>query len=130
MSASRSTDRPRSRPSRSAATLIRCSWSRPWCTARLPSLRDSVHFTGRPSLRAISTARNSSAVTWSLDPNPPPTSGAMTRMFCSGMPSTAAIRNRSTCGIWVAVQSVISSPTIAATVARGSIAHGISRCWR
>ncbi len=130
MSASRSTDRPRSLPSRSAAILIRWIWSRPWCTARLPSLRDSVHFTGRPSLRAISTVRNSSAVTWSFDPNPPPTSGATTRSFCSGMPSTAAIRNRSTCGIWVAVQSVNSSPTGSHTVARGSIAQGIRRCCR
>ena len=88
MSASRSTSRPRIRPSRSAAILIRCHWSRPWCTVMLPSLRDSVHLTGRPSLRAISTASTSSAVTCSLEPNPPPTSGAITRMFCSGIPVT------------------------------------------
>ena len=85
MSASRSTSSPRIRPSRSAASLSRCHWSRPWCTVMLPSLRDSVHLTGRPSLRAISTASTSSAVTCSLDPKPPPTSGAMTRMFCSGI---------------------------------------------
>ena len=89
MSASRSTDRPRIRPSRSAAILIRCHWSRPWCTVMLPSLRDSVHLTGRPSLRAISSASTSSAVTCSLEPKPPPTSGAITRMFCSGMPVTS-----------------------------------------
>ena len=130
MSASRSTARPRIRPSRSAAILIRCHWSRPWCTVRLPSLRDSVHLTGLPTLRPMSTASTSSAVTWSLEPKPPPTSGAMTRMFCSGMPKNADSANRSTCGIWVADQSVTSSPIHCATTARGSIAHGISRCWR
>ena len=101
MSASRSTSNPRILPSRSAASRSRCHWSRPWCTVMLPSLRDSVHLTGRPSLRAISTASTSSAVTCSLDPKPPPTSGAMTRMFCSGIPVTRASMTRSTCGIWV-----------------------------
>ena len=96
----------------------------------LPSLRDSVHLTGLPSLRAISRASTSSAVTCSLEPKPPPTSGAMTRMFCSGMPVTRASMTRSTCGIWVADQSVNSPPTHEQTTARGSIAHGISRCWR
>ena len=130
MSASRSTSRPRSLPSLSAAILIRCHWSRPWCTVMLPSLRDSVHLTGRPSLRAIRTASTSSAVTWSLDPKPPPTSGAITRMFCSPMPVTRASMTRSTCGIWVADHSVNSPPTQEQTTARGSIAAGISRCWR
>ena len=96
----------------------------------LPSLRDSVHLTGLPSLRATSTASTSSAVTWSLDPKPPPTSGAMTRMFCSGMPKNAPSANRSTCGIWVDDQRVTSSATQLATTARGSIAQGISRCCR
>ena len=130
MSASRSTSNPRILPSRSAASRSRCHWSRPWCTVMLPSLRDSVHLTGRPSLRAISTASTSSAVTCSLEPKPPPTSGAMTRMFCSGMPVTRASMTRSTCGIWVADQSVNSPPTHEQTTARGSIALGISRCWR
>ena len=89
MSASRSTDRPRILPSASAAILIRCHWSRPWCTVMLPSLRDSVHLTGLPTLRATSTASTSSAVTCSLEPKPPPTSGAMTRRFCSGMPKNS-----------------------------------------
>ena len=130
MSASRSTDRPRILPSASAAILIRCHWSRPWCTVMLPSLRDSVHLTGLPSLRAIRTASTSSAVTCSFEPKPPPTSGAMTRRFCSGMPVTRASMTRSTCGIWVADQSVNSPPTQEQTTARGSIALGISRCWR
>ena len=96
----------------------------------LPSLRDSVHLTGLPSLRVTSIASTSSAVTCSLEPKPPPTSGAITRMFCSPMPVTRASMTRSTCGIWVADQSVNSPPTHVATTARGSIAHGISRCCR
>ena len=96
----------------------------------LPSLRDSVHLTGLPSLRVISTASTSSAVTCSFEPNPPPTSGAITRMFCSPMPVTRASMTRSTCGIWVADQIVNSPPTHVATTARGSIADGISRCCR
>jgi hypothetical protein len=94
----------------------------------LPSLRDSVHLTGLPSLRAISTASTSSAVTCNLDPKPPPTSGAITRMFCSPMPVTRASMTRSTCGIWVADQSVNSPPTHEQTTDRGSIAAAISRC--
>ncbi len=69
-------------------------------------------------------------MTCSLDPNPPPTSGAMTLMFCSGMPVTRASMTRSTCGIWVADHSVNSPPTQLHTTARGSMALGISRCWR
>ena len=45
---------------------------------------------------------NSSGVVCSLPPKPPPTSGAITRIFDSGTPSTAASRNRRMCGIWVA----------------------------
>ena len=130
MSASRSTSSPRIRPSASAAIVIFCHWSRPWCTVMLPSLRLSVHLTGRPSLRAIRRASTSSAVTCSFDPKPPPTSGAMTRRFCSGMPVTRASITRSTCGIWVADHRVNSPPTHEQTTERGSIAAGISRCWR
>ena len=96
----------------------------------LPSLRDSVHLTGRPSLRAISKASTSSAVTWSFEPKPPPTSGAMTRMFCSGTPVTRASMTRRMCGIWVADHIVNSPPSQEQTTDRGSIAAGISRCWR
>ncbi len=44
----------------------------------------------------------SSGLTWILPPNPPPTSGAMTRSLCSGMPVTIAAITRRMCGIWVA----------------------------
>ncbi len=128
MSASRSTCRPRMRPSASAASLMCWIWPRPWCTVRLPSERDSVHLTGLPSLRVSSRQSTSSAVTCSLVPNPPPTSGAITRSLCSGMPVVSASITRSTCGICVDDHSVKESPSVVATTARGSIAAPISRC--
>ena len=36
------------RPSRSAASVAVCSWSRPWIVATIASERVSIHFTGRP----------------------------------------------------------------------------------
>ncbi len=102
MSALRSTESPRIRPSRVAATSMSWIWSRPWIVAWKPSLRDSVHFTGRPSLRATTSAMTSSAYTLSFEPKPPPTSGAMTRICCSGMPHVSASISRRMCGIWVA----------------------------
>jgi hypothetical protein len=130
MLASRSTDTPRSLPSRSAAILTRCHWSRPWCPARLPSLRDSAHFTGLCSLRAASRVSASSAMTCSLEPNPPPTSGAMTRSSCSGIPVSNASMVRTMCGTWVADQRVNSFPDGAHTTALGSIGVGIIRWCR
>ena len=65
-------------------------------------------------------------------PNPPPTSGAMTRSLSSGIPVTTEQRKRTMCGFWVVFQRV-SSPVARlywATAPRGSIAFGISRCWR
>ena len=50
------------------------------------SERVSIHFTGRPSLRDAQAHIVSSAHTCSLLPNPPPTSGAMTRTLSSLMP--------------------------------------------
>ncbi len=73
---------------------------------------------------------NSSGVVCSLPPNPPPTSGAITRIFDSGMPSTAASRNRRMCGICVADHIVTCSPVGSTTIERGSMKAGISRCWR
>jgi hypothetical protein len=82
------------------------TWSRPWCALMSDSLRVSVHLTGLPSLRAMSRQSSSSGVTWSLPPNPPPTSGATTRSLCSGMPVVMASMTRRRCGTWVADQTV------------------------
>ena len=74
----------------------------------------------------------SSAYTSTLAPKPPPTSGAMTRIFASGMPMTSAYAVRMMCGAWVEETTVTSpvSGEISQTTPRGSIAVGISRCWR
>ncbi len=48
-------------PSAVAASSISWIWSRPWIVARYPSLRVSVHFTGRPSRLAAASAIASSA---------------------------------------------------------------------
>ena len=50
MSASSSTFRPVTVPSRRAASVSFWIWSRPWCAASIDSLRDSVYLTGLPSL--------------------------------------------------------------------------------
>ena len=73
---------------------------------------------------------NSSGVVCSLPPKPPPTSGAMTRIFDSETPVTAASRKRRMCGICVADHMVICSPVGSTTVERGSMNAGINRCWR
>ena len=54
------------------------------------------------------------------------------RSFASGIPTTIASSVRAMCGICVADQSV-NSPVAGTgwqTTPRGSIAFGISRCWR
>ena len=88
-------------PSRSAAMSMYWIWSRPWCALISDSLRVSVHLTGLPSRRATRRVMTSSGVTCSLPPKPPPTSGAITRSLCSGMPVIIASITRRMCGIWV-----------------------------
>ncbi len=66
------------------------------------SERVSVHFTGLPSLRARTSASASSAYTFSFEPNPPPTSGAITRSLLSEIPQIAARMSRTKCGTCVA----------------------------
>jgi hypothetical protein len=123
------TSRPVTVPSRRAVIVMSWIWSRPWCAASSDSDLDSVYFTGLPSARATSRQRTSSGATAILPPNPPPTSGAMTRILCSGMPRVAASNVRRTCGICVADQIVTASPTGWTTVERGSMNAGIRRCW-
>ena len=52
--------------------------------------RDSIHLIGWPSLRDAQAHIVSSAVTCSLLPKPPPTSGAITRTLSSLMPICTA----------------------------------------
>ena len=96
-----------------------CHWSRPWWAAISDSERVSVYLTGLPIRRRDRQAIHSSGVIWSLPPNPPPTSGAITRIFDSGMPVVAASANRTMCGIWVADHIVYCSP-VGSTTARAA----------
>ncbi len=43
---------------------------------------------------------------WSFTPNPPPTSGAMTLIWCWGSPQTRAMVSRTAWGAWVEVHTV------------------------
>ncbi len=118
-------------PLASAASSMCWIWPRPWIVATVFSERVSFQRTGTPCLRDSATHSSSSAYTSSLEPNPPPTAGAITRSWCSGTPSVTATITLSTWGICVEVYSVRSPPNGCgmATTARGSIAIGISRCW-
>ena len=97
---------------------------------RIDSVRVSVNFTGLPSRRATRKQTSSSGVNCSLPPKPPPTSGAITRIFDSGTPVTTARKNRTKCGTWVEDHTVICSAVGSTTVERGSMNAGTSRCWR
>ena len=107
-----------------------CHWSRPWCPLSSDSERVSVYLTGLLTRRPTAQAIHSSGVTWSLPPKPPPTSGAITRIFDSATPVVAARANRTMCGIWVADHIVYCSPVGSTTTERGSMNAGMSRCWR
>ena len=106
-------------------------WPRPWIVAWAFSERDSFQRTGTLCLRASAMHSSSSAYTLSFEPKPPPTAGATTRTWCSGMPSVIAVMILRMCGICVAEYSVMSPPNGCgtATTARASIAIGSRRCW-
>ena len=122
--------RPRTVPSRLAAISTSQVWARPWVVALRSSLRSPIHFTGRPSLTAATQARTSSEYTRSLEPNPPPTSGAITRTFCSGMPTMIPRKILRKWGTWVDDHTVSCLPNgvYSATTPRVSMATGKSRC--
>ena len=122
---------PRIFPSRVAPTVMCWTCPRPCVVATWCSERVSVHFTGRLSRRARTSARASSAYTLSFAPKPPPTSGATTRSLVSEMPQIAARMSRTKCGTCVEVWRVKPPPTASGvtTTARVSIGEGITRCW-
>ena len=88
-------------PSLFAPSVTSMIWSRPWWLVVMCSERVSVHLTGRPSRLARASTSASSPYTCSLDPKPPPTSGATTRSLSSGMPTIPPRMKRAMCGIWV-----------------------------
>ena len=91
-----------SRPFSSAASSMSWICPRPWMVARAFSVRSSFHRTGTPCFLASATHSSSSAYTLSFEPKAPPTFGATTRTWCSGMPSVMAVMILRMCGICVA----------------------------
>ena len=68
---------------------------------------------------------------FSFEPKPPPTSGAITRSFASGIPVASVRVVRRMCGICVA-DHIVYSPWVGTgctITPLGSIAFGISRFW-
>ena len=97
----------RNSPFASVASSAVVTWSRPCASVRKDSLRSAVHLIGRPTRLLAHTSAVSSGYRKIFEPKPPPTSGAITRTFDSGSPSTKAlIKSRSTCGVWLATYSV------------------------
>ena len=65
--------------------------------------------------------------TATLAPNPPPTSGVITRINAGSSPTAPAMAPRASCAFWVLDQIVSRSPVQAAAIARGSSGTGASR---
>jgi hypothetical protein len=87
---------------------------------------------GRPILLASSSAKASSGYTWSFEPNPPPTRGAMILSLDSGIPVAIAIAVRRMWGICVDVHIVnwLDAALGSTRIDRGSIAFATRRCTR
>src|SRR6266700_2268330 len=74
-------------PSRSPPILMWCTWARPWVMPIRFSLRVSAQRTGRPVCLAAQAMMICSLSTPIFAPNPPPTSGATTRIASGGSPA-------------------------------------------
>ena len=116
-------------PSAFTANSASITSSKAWLVETRSSRRSLVHFTGRPSLRAAAATRISSGYTDALPPNPPPTSGAITRTLLAGRSSASARASRTMPGIWVVECSVRLPARYSARQARFSIAIGVLR-WK
>ena len=114
----------RRRPARS-----RWIWSRPWCMAALPSLRDSVHLTGRPSRVATSRREDLLAVDLQLGAEPAADVGRDHPQLVLGDAGGRGQHHPQDVRDLGGRPHGDSPPSPgAATDARGSIAVGISRC--
>ncbi len=91
------------------------------------SLRDSIQRTACPVCLAAQATAMASRSTATLAPNPPPTSGAITRTFAGSRPRVPAMAPRASCAFWVLDQIVSRSPVQAAASARGSSGTGARR---
>ena len=81
-----------------------CSWARPCVIPTRFSLRVSTQRSARPVFLAAQATRIASRSMPTLAPNPPPTSGVMTRIVAGSMPSAPARMNRLICAFCVLTQ--------------------------
>ena len=93
------------------------------------SRRSSTHTTGRPRARAASATATSSGCIGIFCPNPPPTSGTITRIRPSGIPVASASRRRRRCGHWVEAQKVSSPRAASKLAAQPRVSMGTA-AWR
>lgn len=124
LAAYRSASSPVTRPSAVAAARMRTCCSRPCTVVWRSSTRSLVHFSGRPSNFDPAASATSSGYSTHFGPNPPPTSGEITRTCVSAIPRCRASPVRTRCGTWLEIHTVSSSPAsvYSATTARASIA--------
>ena len=113
-------------PSRSPPILMWCSWARPCVIAIRFSLRVSTQRTGLPVCLAAQATMICSRSTPILAPNPPPTSGATTRIASGGSPMAVKI-SRDSWAFWVDVQTVSFPFLNTAAVARPSMGRAATR---
>ena len=113
-------------PSRSPPILMWCTWARPWVMPSRFSLRVSTQRTGLPVCLAAQAMRICSRSTPIFAPNPPPTSGATTRIASGGSPMAVKI-SRDSWAFWVDVQTVSFPSLNTAAVARPSIGRAATR---
>ena len=70
------------------------------------SERSSIHLTGLLSTKEATIAQTYPGYMGTLLPNPPPMSGEITRILCSGRPDTSAYTVLWACGACEVVHSV------------------------
>ena len=104
-----------------------CCWARPWVIPTRFSLRVSAQRTARPVRRAAQATTIASRSRPTLAPNPPPTSGVMTRIAAGSRPSAPARMNREICAFCVLTQTVSLPSAQRAATARPSSGTGASR---
>ena len=80
----------------------------------------------RPTGPRARNATSGSYLACCLPPNAPPGSGAKTRTFASGSPSTPATTRCSQYGCWIELQTAMPSPSGAARKACGSMANWVT----
>ena len=90
-------------------------------------MRVSTQRTARPSFRAAQATAMVSRSVAILAPNPPPTSGAMTRIASSARPSVPASSPRASCAFCVLAHTVSRPSAHRAAAARTSSGTGATR---